>query len=70
MQLGMDMLARVALSELVNVKSKKLNSWITAVMRGHSIGGNITESSDGMQPDTARKQVNKKATTWVTSVDK
>lgn len=59
MQLGMDMLARVALSELVNVKSKKLNSWITAVMSGHSIGGNLTESLDEMQHDIARKQGNK-----------
>ena len=59
MQLGMDMLARVALSELVKVKSKKLNSWITAVMSGHSIGGNLTESLDEMQHDIARKQVNK-----------
>lgn len=59
MQLGMDMLARVALSELVNVKSKKLNSWITAVMSGHSIGGSLTESSDGMQHDIAGKQGNK-----------
>lgn len=59
MQLGMDMLARVALSELVNVKSKKLNLWITAVMSGHSIGGNLTGSSDGTQLDTARKQVNR-----------
>lgn len=62
MQLGMDILARVALSELVNVKSKKLNSWITEVMSGHSIGGNLTESSDGTQLDTARKQINKNAT--------
>ena len=59
MQLGMDMLARVALSEPVSAKSKKLNSWITEVMSGHSIGGNLTESSDGTQPDTARKQVNR-----------
>lgn len=59
MQLGMDMLALVALSELVNVKSKKLNSWITAVMSGHSIGGSHTASSDGTQLDTARKQGNK-----------
>ncbi len=55
MQLGMDMLARVALSELVNVKSKKLNSWITAVMSGHSIGGSLTESSDGMLLGTVRE---------------
>ncbi len=63
MQLGMDMLARVALSELVKVKSKKLNSWITAVMSGHSIGGNLTESLDGTQPDMAkeRKKTNEQA---------
>ena len=55
MQLGMDMLARVALCELVNVKSKKLNSWITAVMSGHSGGGNLTESLDEMQHDIANE---------------
>ena len=55
MQLGMDMLALVALSEPVNVKSKKLNSWITAVMSGHSIGGNLTESLDGMLLGTVRE---------------
>ena len=47
MQLGMDMLARVALSELVNVKSKKLNLWITAVMSGHSGGTAKLESQRG-----------------------
>ena len=47
MQLGMDMLARVALSELVNVKSKKLNSWITRVMSGHSGGTAKLESLRG-----------------------
>ena len=55
MQLGMDMLARVALSELVNVKSKKLNLWITAVMSGHSIGTKDMESSDEMQHDIANE---------------
>ena len=63
MQLGMDMLARVALSEPVSAKSKKLNSWTTVVMSGHSIGGNLTESSDGTQPDIAkeRKKTNEQA---------
>lgn len=55
MQLGMDMLARVALSELVNVKLRKQNSWIMAVMNGHSIGASLMGSSDGTQLDTARK---------------
>lgn len=55
MQLGMDMLARVALSELVNVKFKKLNSWIMAVMSGHSIGTKDMESSDEMQHDIANE---------------
>ena len=54
MQPGMDMLARVALSELVNVKSRKLNSWITAVMSGHSIGASLMGNSDGTQLGTVR----------------
>lgn len=55
MQLGMDMLARVVSNVLVNVKSKKLNSWITAVMSGHSIGAKDMESSDGMQLGIVRE---------------
>lgn len=55
MQPGMDMLARVALSELVNVKSRKLNSWITAVMSGHSIGASLMGNSDGTQLGTVRE---------------
>lgn len=55
MQLGMDMLARVALSEPVSAKSKKPSSWITEVMSGHSIGGNLTESLDEMQLGTVRE---------------
>ncbi len=55
MRHGLITLDLVALSELESVKSKKLNSWITAVMSGHSIGGSHTESLGGTQPDTARE---------------
>ena len=55
MQHGLITLPLVELSELVNVKSKKLNSWITAVMSGHSIGTKDMESSDEMQHDIANE---------------